>query len=246
MRGRTPAGQLDPLAFGPALLRPPRQPAQAFQRRHPHERNYANDPGRNASYRDALRRLAERLAPILAEARTLVYAPLRGAWPIWKAVSIFLPPPLPDVYFPVTSSFVCYPESWQRRNDKGRPGSGRLAHRLELARLLPLLEAYRQVVYLDEIVSGGVMAAYLDEFVRLGIPGRLRVVAAGIADDFGRRSQAKRARIGALVNSGVLRGLLSEGCSELITEDNKFLLGIHYTDYGARPERRSRPDRVPR
>lgn len=209
----------------------PREPAPVFQRRHPHEKGYADDSARNRSYREAARALAARIRGLIGGGPALVYAPMRGAYPIWKAVRQFLGEPLPDVYFPVTSSFVRYPPDWGFRDEAGQAASGRYAHSLEITRLLPLLASYRHIVYLDEIVSGGVMLRYLQAMIRLGVHERTRILAAGLADAHGERSAAKREHIQRLCASGRLAGFLWEGCSSLITQDQKFLLGVHYVDY---------------
>lgn len=209
----------------------PREPGTVFQRRHPHERGYHSDSQRDRSYRRAAQSLAASIRRIIGAQPALVYAPMRGAYPIWKAVRQFLADPLPDVYFPVTSSFVGYPEEWGFRNERGRTASGRYTHCLEIVRLLPLLRSYRYLVYLDEIVSGGVMTRYLQEMIRLGVHERTRIVAAGLADALGERSRAKRARIRQLCAGGKVYAFAWEGCSSLVTQDQKFLLGVHYVDY---------------
>lgn len=209
----------------------PREPGSVFQRRHPHERGYRSNSQRDSSYRRAAQCLADSIRRIIGSQPALVYAPMRGAYPIWKAVRQFLADPFPDVYYPVTSSFVGYPAGWGIRNERGRPATGRYAHCLEIARLLPLLRPYRYLIYLDEIVSGGVMTRYLQAMIRLGVHERTRIVAAGLADAFGERSGAKRARIQQLCDDGKVCAFVWEGCSSLITQDQKFLLGVHYVDY---------------
>ncbi|MGV8040186.1 MAG: hypothetical protein AB2L07_08930 [Thermoanaerobaculaceae bacterium] len=204
-------------------------------RSHPHERAYANDSHRNASYREGCRRLAERLRAELAGARCLVWAPLRGALPIWKAVAQYLADLDVTVHLPVTSSFVFYPERFGIRNRKGRPASGRTAHRLELARVAPLLDAFDVLVYVDEIVSGGSLKGHLRDMLELGMDRRLPIVAVGLADAFGERSGSNRRQIDALVASGRVRSFLWEGCACLITEDQRYLLGVHYVDFELGP-----------
>lgn len=173
----------------------PRPPAGSvcFKRRHAHEKNYANDPARNDSYREAAWRLAAKLEAALGiDERVLVYAPLRGAGPIWRAVSRFLPGLRADVYHPVTSSFVSHSIESGIRNAQGRPASGRFNHILELKRLRPFLSGFRALVYADEIVSGGMMAGYVQDMLRLGLDREVRIVVCGLADDFGQRSEPKR------------------------------------------------------
>jgi len=216
----------------PPLFRPTAAPGSVcFMRRHPHEKNYANNPERNASFRQAAIRLASKLGDAVGAEKTLVFAPLRGAWPIWKAVGQFLPDLEIDVYHPVTSSFVFHSAESGIVNRQGRPASGRFNNILELQRLRPVLHEYRFLVYLDEIVSGGMMAGYLRDMIGLGLDRDIKIVACGLADDFGRRSEFKRRLIAALKDEGRIADFLWEGCSSLITQDQKYLLGIHYLDY---------------
>ena len=202
-----------------------------FVRRHAHERAYRNDLQRNASYGAACRALADRLRRELAGSRCLVYAPLRGALPLWRAVRSFLPEERWDVYYPVTSSFVFFPAASGIRNRKGRPAAGRSNNGLELERLRPLLDAYDHLVYLDEIVSGGAMLAHLDDMIRLRIHDQIPIIVAGVADRFGERSAPKRTQIEQLCAHGRALGFFWEGCAELVTEDQKFLIGVHYVHY---------------
>lgn len=51
------------------------------------------------------------------------------------------------------------------------------------------------------------------------------------ADAFGRRSEFKRRIIDALKDESRIADFLWEGCLSLITQDQKFLLGIHYLEY---------------
>lgn len=206
-----------------------------FNRRHHHEIDYINDPGRNRSYLEASRRTAERLNDTLGDRRCLVYAPLRGAYPIWRAISQFLDLKNVDVYYPVTSSFVFFPEEFNIVNKRGRRASGRYNNFFELERLRSFLKAYDCLVYVDEIVSGGMMRAHLKEMFKLGINQEVPVVAVGLADRFGERSVSKRRSIDSYVQQRRIEGFIWEGCTELITEDQKFLLGIHYDHYDLGP-----------
>ena len=61
------------------------------------------------------------------------------------------------------------------------------------------------------------------------------IVAAGLADRFGDRSALSRRIIDGMVQAGRVRQFIWEGCAELITEDQRFLLGVHYTDYHRGP-----------
>jgi hypothetical protein len=202
---------------------------------HPHEKNYRNDPSRNASYRSACGQLARRLQTEYAGANILVYAPLRGALPIWKGLRRFAPELRLTPYFPVTSSFVFYPEEYGIRNRKGRPASGRFTNILELRRLHPFLEQFDILLYVDEIVSGGMMKGHLRDMLALNIDREIPLVAVGLADRFGDRAVPSRRIIEGMVQAGRVRQFLWEGCAELITEDQRFLLGIHYTDYQRGP-----------
>ena len=206
-----------------------------FNRRHSHEVDYVSDPGRNRSYLEACRKLAGRLNMEIKAVRSLVYAPLRGAYPIWRGISQFLDLRQVDVYYPVTSSFVLYPEEFNIVNRKGRRASGRYNNFQELARLRPFLQNYDHFIYVDEIVSGGMMRGHLKEMFKLGINQEIPVTAVGLADRYGERSVSKRRAIDSHVTQGRIRSFIWEGCSELITEDQKFLLGIHYDHYDLGP-----------
>jgi hypothetical protein len=217
--------------FDPMFSLVPEPESPVFRRRHPHEKYYQNDSGRNLSYQKAAAKAALKLNLILKGEKVLVYAPLRGALPIWLAICKHLKGFDWEVYYPVTSSFVFYPQDFRIKNKKGRPASGRTTHILELKRLKPFLNNFSIFLYIDEIVSGGMMAGYLKEMILMELTQKIPVVAAGLADDFGARSVQKRTRIDNLVHQGVLKAFIWEGCQSLITEDQKFLLGIHYIDY---------------
>lgn len=199
-------------------------------RRHPHERGYRNNSIRNASYLEGCRRLAARLGPLVGARRALVYAPLRGALPIWRAIAQFLPTERFELHLPVTSSFVLYPPTLRIFNRKGRPASGRFTHILELRRLRPLLPTYEVLVYVDEIVSGNMMSGHVKDMLTESVDEVLPIVACGLADDHGRRSALHREKIERLVGEGRVEAFLWEGCDTLITEDQRFLLGMHYVD----------------
>jgi len=208
---------------------------KCFNRRHAHETHYVNHPDRNQSYQDACRKLALRLHEELRGLRCLVYAPLRGALPIWRAIGQFLGDLNVDVYYPVTSSFVMYPIAFGILNAKGKPASGRYANILELERLKPMLSAYDCLVYVDEIISGGMMRGHVNEMLRLAIHEIVPIVAVGLADRFGTRSTEARSALEQKATEGKLQRFLWEGCVELISEDQKFLLGVHYADYRLGP-----------
>jgi len=216
----------------------PVSPKPFFRRSHPHERNYRNNPSRNRSYGEAASRLAQKIAERFGGDKILVYAPLRGALPIWKTVSHFMHRlGIPDVqvYYPVTSSFVFYPVEYGIKNRKGKPASGRFTHILEMKRLKPFLGEYRYLLYIDEIVSGGMMSGHAKDMIEMRIHNHIKIIAAGIADAFGERSVLKRNQLEKMKEEGFLYDFLWEGCLQLITEDQKFLLGLHYVDYGMGP-----------
>jgi hypothetical protein len=116
-------------------------------------------------------------------------------------------------------------------NSKGKFASGRFANILELQRLRPLLKRYEYLLYIDEIVSGGMMAAYIKEMTKLEIQRDIKIIAAGIADANGDRSILKREKITFYEEAGKIYKFFWQGCNSLITQDQKFLLGVHYVDY---------------
>ena len=208
---------------------------QFFNRRHPHEIRYKNDSERNLSYVAACRQLAQKLQQQIDGKKCLVYAPLRGAYPIWRAISQFLSDQTIDVYYPVTSSFVLYPKEWQIRSRKGKYASGRHNNYQELTRLKPFLANYDYLVYVDEIISGGMMCGHISEMLELQINESVPIIVVGLADRFGERSKSRRNKIESYVQQKRIHSFLWQGCMELITEDQKFLLGIHYEDYHSGP-----------
>jgi hypothetical protein len=199
-----------------------------FTRKHSHEKSYQNNPKRNESYLEASKILAERLRNEIAGNKALVYAPLRGSLPIWKAMSQFLTDLELDVIYPVTSSFVYYPENFGILDRKGRSQSGRYANVLELKRIWPLLSGYKYLVYVDEIVSGSIMRRHLKDMLMLGLEREIPIIAVGMADSFGKRAAVNLQGIEDLRDAGILHAFIWEGCTSLITEDQKFLLGVHY------------------
>jgi len=180
----------------------------SFKRRHPHELNYKNNSERNLSYLHACKKIAYRLNDKIRDKKCLVYAPLRGALPIWRTISQFVQNKKITVYYPVTSSFVMYPFEFNIIGKRSKPASGRFANILELRRIKPFLSQFNYFIYVDEIVSGSMMVGHLKEMLSLEIN--------------------KALPIEKLVSDGRIRSFIWEGCKELITEDQKFLLGIHY------------------
>lgn len=66
---------------------------------------------------------------------------------------------------------------------------------------------------------------------RIGIDDQIPIIAVDLADAFGNRSQSRRLGFEGYVQNRNLAAFVWEGCASLITEDQKFLLGIHYVDY---------------
>ena len=211
-------------------------------RSHPHETHYIHDVAVNESYRQAAERLAGRLEGVLAGCRhCLVYLPLRGALPIWRAVQRHFKGDYGggrlEEYHAVTSSFVTYPPELGLTGKHGGLASGRFANILELKRLRdwclrPL--GFDHLLYVDEIVSGSMMRGHVNEMIDLGVPALLPVTVAALADSFGTRSKAN-GYLGRLAEQGKLNAFLWEGCHTLITEDQKFLSGRHYVDHSFGP-----------
>jgi hypothetical protein len=86
----------------------------------------------------------------------------------------------------------------------------------------------------DEIISGGMMRGHVNEMMELGITKRLPVTVAALADAFGTRSKAN-GYLQGLAEKREIHAFLWEGCHTLISEDQKFLLGMHYVDHGFGP-----------
>ncbi len=213
-----------------------------YNRAHRHETHYVHDPAVNESYRQAAQRLAGRIEEAIRPSRRcLVYLPLRGALPIWRAVQRHFQeqyePGRLQEYHAVTSSFVLYPRELGLIGKHGGPAGGRYANILELQRLRdwclgPM--GFDHLLYVDEIISGGMMRGHVKEMIQLGICQRLPVTVAALADSFGTRSKANGFLAG-LAEAGTLHAFLWEGCATLITEDQKFLLGMHYVDHAFGP-----------
>lgn len=212
-----------------------------YTRSHPHETHYVYDAAVHASYRAAAEQLARRLEPILrGTSRCLVYLPLRGALPIWRAVKCHLGADTLarcEEYHAITSSFVTYPEELGLRGKSGGRAGGRYANILELRRLRdwclkPL--GFDHLLYVDEIISGGMMRGHVNEMMDLGVTRALPVTVAALADAFGTRSKANGYLTG-LAADGKIHAFLWEGCHTLVSEDQKFTLGMHYVDHGFGP-----------
>ncbi len=213
-----------------------------YTRSHRHETHYTFDASVHESYRQAAERLATRIAVALhGSRRCLVYLPLRGALPIWRAVRRYLPfggeEGRLEEYHAVTSSFVSYPPELEMTGKHGGAASGRFANILELKRLRdwcigPM--GFDHLLYVDEIISGGMMRGHVNEMIQLGVTRRLPVTVAALADAFGTRSKAT-GYLQGLAQKGEIHAFLWEGCHTLISEDQKFLLGMHYVDHALGP-----------
>jgi hypothetical protein len=105
----------------------------------------------------------------------------------------------------------------------------------ELRRITPFLSEYDKLVYVDEIVSGAGIHRHLRMMLEIGIYRVVPIVVAGLADRFGERSVVKRKLLELEESNGHIVRFLSEGCAELITEDQEYLLGLHYADYNSGP-----------
>ncbi|MBY0459641.1 MAG: hypothetical protein K2V38_20165 [Gemmataceae bacterium] len=211
-----------------------------YTKSHPHETHYAYDPDVHASYRDAARKLAARLEPILLGCRKcLIYLPLRGALPIWRAVKAHFAHEHADrlhEYHAVTSSFVIYPAELEIRGP-GVRASGRFANILELRRLRDWClrqQGFDHLLYVDEIISGGMMRGHVNEMMELGVTRLLPVTVAALADSFGTRSKAN-GYLQGLADAGKINAFAWEGCHTLISEDQKFTLGTHFVDHAFGP-----------
>jgi len=198
-----------------------------------HETNYQNSEVINSDYKNACQRIAERLKSKVEGRRCLVYAPMRGAYPIWRIISGYLDCKNIEVYYPVTSSFVFYPRLFKIKNKKGKPASGRTTNIFELTRIRSFLKQYDLFLYVDEIVSGGMMRGHLNEMLALKIHEEISIIVIGLADDYGKRFNLKT-NIETKVGKEI-KDFIWEGCESLITEDQRFLLGWHYVDYQLGP-----------
>lgn len=211
-----------------------------YSRSHKHETHYVHDPAVNESYRQAAERLAARIEGTIGDAkRCLVYLPLRGALPIWRAVQRYLTyrEGRFEEYHAVTSSFVTYPPELEMVGKHGGPASGRFANILELRRLRdwcirPM--GFDHLLYVDEIISGGMMRGHVNEMMQLGVTELVPVTVAALADAFGTRSKAN-GYLQGLAERRKINAFLWEGCQTLISEDQKFILGMHYVDHAFGP-----------
>jgi hypothetical protein len=213
-----------------------------YGRSHKHETHYVYDAAVNESYRQAAERLAAGIERMIKDSkRCLAYLPLRGALPIWRAVKRHFKNRYDDgqlvEYHAVTSSFVMYPPELEIFGKYGGLASGRFANVLELKRLRdwcirPM--GFDHLLYVDEIVSGGMMRGHVNEMMQLGVTEMLPVTVAALADSFGNRSKAN-GYLQNLAEQRQINAFLWEGCHTLISEDQKFILGMHYVDHSYGP-----------
>ncbi|MCY1060174.1 hypothetical protein [Nannocystis sp. SCPEA4] len=221
----------------PSGFRIPLVGPHLHKRSHPHERHYTHDLAIHESYRAAAEKLARAVETAIAGSRRcLVYLPLRGALPIWRAVKRYLreiPAGRLVEYHAVTSSFVMYPDALEIRGKGCGRASGRYANILELRRLRdwcigPM--GFDHLLYVDEIVSGGMLRGHVNEMIELGVTAMLPVTVAALADAFGTRSKAN-GHLNRLAAQRTIHAFVWEGCHTLVSEDQKFTLGTHYVDH---------------
>lgn len=228
--------------------------SQHYNSRNKNEREYQHDQAINESYADGCMALAH-LLPLAGEfdEPSMVYAPIRGAKPITDgvmeayrrlqrargdAIDVFSP----AIQYPVTSSFVSYTEGHPYQTKRGRmPASGRTTNRLELQRLqqhhadggadLPSC-----LVYIDEIISGGMMVGHVREMVDQseGIlydivrAGELAVKVCGLSHARGASFRmSNRQRLSSLQDQGLISFSYAP-VQSVVTEDRRALLGLHY------------------
>lgn len=206
-----------------------------INRKHYNEVDYQNNPERNLSYLKGCREIASQMNLELSGSHCLIYVPMRGALPIWRGISQFIENIETQVYLPITSSFVSFPEEFCILGKRNRSASGRYNNRFELERIRPFLINFDFFIYVDEIVSGGMMRGHLKDMLRIGLNEQIPIIAIGLADAFGKRSKPARAAFKEMSDTGKIKSFIWAGCNSLITEDQKFLLGTHYVDYQLGP-----------
>lgn len=223
--------------------------AQHYDTRNKYEFDYHSNPEINRNYGRACFDVARALIEL--EERTgkpaTIYAPLRGAKPmldlVLEAYRMLKPlndPFSPKVLFPVTSSFVFYPEVHPYKTKKGKhPASGRFTNVLELQRLVARAEEMPLLVYLDEIVSGGMMTGHVKEMVEHThhltgllrnkvLSGEIDLHVFGIAHANGKKfGRSKRKFLRRMQKQGLIQFQMFP-VLDLVTEDQRFLLGLHY------------------
>ena len=239
----------------PGIFESPQLGGHNYFGNNKYERNYQNNLGINLSYFRGCQNLAKAMLDNQIDlGKTLVYAPLRGAKPITDIVMEFVSREgeTPRIVYPVTSSFVLYPDDRFFSKNGKTPASGRYANILELRRLNPRLRAngIETLVYIDEIVSGGMLMGHclemigerkehifrdihhkeLDNWILRGLveTDRLNIFVFGLADANGERfGPNKRRKIEGLMEEDLI-SFDYFPVDNLITEDQRYVLGIHY------------------
>jgi len=174
------------------------------KRKHKHEIDYQNNIELNLSFLQGCKDISSQLNRQLSGSRCLIYAPLRGALPIWRGIG--------------------------NLGKRKKTASGRYNNRFELERIQPFLIDYDYFIYVDEIISGAMMLGHLKDMFKLNINEQIPIISVGLADSYGNRSVDARRKLSEYVTKGKLESLVWSGCETLITEDQKFLLGTHYVD----------------
>lgn len=225
---------------------------------------YTNDPEINFSFFQGCTKISHDILDNIDDlSKAIIYAPLRGSKPITDIVleqMRFLSgdKDLPNVVYPVTSSFVRYPVCLNMKSKNNHShASGRYANILELHRLMPHLDGFTDLIYIDEIVSGGMLTGHCTEMVgerkihtaediNKGILDEgilrdlienegLRVHVYGLSDQDGKRvNRYNLDKLNGYVDKGLI-SFKSQPVANLITEDNRYLLGQHFTNFKRGP-----------
>jgi hypothetical protein len=226
-----------------------------YDSRNRYETDYLPSSENYRSYAEGCIEMAKRLIEI--EKRngkfTLIYAPLRGALPIvdgmLEAYLLLGQEPVSTINFPVTSSFVFYPPSHPYTTKKGkRPASGRTTNILELKRMKKRGLDLQRVLYIDEIVSGGMMIGHLNEMIKESkepqkegilrqevLAGDISLTVMGLMHDHGKKFGSSKSKALLKYSTSGLVEFHPVGIDNLVTEDQRFLLGQHYLHYNYGP-----------
>lgn len=223
-----------------------------FLSRNKYEVDYHNHPEVNIDYARGCAEMAKKLVKIENSDSpiTMIYAPLRGAKPmldlmleVYRRLKPDYDPFTPRIEFPVTSSFVFYADNHPYMTKHGKkPASGRTTNILELRRLLEKQpQSLSKILYVDEIVSGGMLQGHVkemtDTFDKIEhnglllqgiLSGDIDLNVFGLTHGYGSKfSKRKEAYLRGLEESGLI-DFHSFPIRDLVTEDQKFLLGEHY------------------
>ncbi len=170
----------------------------------------------------------------------IIYAPLRGAYPLLRLMTLSRGLRGVKALFPATSSFMYLPLN-------GRRLWGHDFNVMMLETLVGLNELRGRMIYIDEIVSGGMINAHTRHMVgdvgsgkkrrgrrKCGIllplvqSGELSIHVVGVADNYGRRMRMDNRRaMEEREKNGLIRFHIIPTV-HLCTEDNVPLLGINY------------------